>query len=140
MLTALAARKAKPREKGYKLADAKGLHLFVTTTGAKSWRFKYRFDGKEKRLTFGLFPEVTITEAREKRDAARRLLQQAGIPLPNQKRRSGLTSERQVPPSPWSQMHGWRIMSHIGRPLTQSASGTGLKETCCGRSASSPFA
>lgn len=73
-LTDTAARKAAPKEKDYKLADSAGLYLFVTTKGAKSWRFKYRYAGKEKRLTFGLYPEVTLTEARDRRDAARRLL------------------------------------------------------------------
>ncbi len=71
MLTVLAVKKAEPREKGHKLADGKGLHLFVIMTGTKSWRFKYRFDGRQKRLTFRPFPEVAITQAREKRDAAR---------------------------------------------------------------------
>jgi len=73
-LTDSAARKATKKDKPYKLADSAGLYLFVTTTGAKSWRFKYRFAGKEKRLTFGLYPEVTLVEARDRRDAARRQL------------------------------------------------------------------
>jgi hypothetical protein len=74
MLTDLKARAAKPREKDYKLADAGGLYLFVTTKGYRSWRMKYRFAGKEKRLTFGAYPEVSLGEARERRDQARRLL------------------------------------------------------------------
>lgn len=73
-LTDAAARKAKPTDRDYKLADSGGLYLFVTKSGSKSWRLKYRFAGKEKRLTFGLYPEVTLVEARDRRDAARRLL------------------------------------------------------------------
>lgn len=73
-LTVVEARNAKPKESAYKLADAGGLYLFVTTKGAKSWRFKYRFAGKEKLLTFGLFPEVTLSEARDRRDAARAVI------------------------------------------------------------------
>lgn len=73
-LTDTACRNAKKREAPYKLTDSAGLYLFVTKTGARSWRFKYRFAGKEKRLTFGLYPEVPLTEARDRRDAARRLL------------------------------------------------------------------
>ena len=70
-LTAVQARNARAGEKGYKLADEKGLHLYVSSTGAKSWRMKYRFGGKEKLLTFGQFPEVSLAEARDRRDAAR---------------------------------------------------------------------
>ena len=71
MLTDLKARQAKAGEADYKLADSGGLYLLVTKGGAKSWRLKYRFAGKEKRLTFGRYPEVTLAEAREKRDQAR---------------------------------------------------------------------
>jgi integrase len=73
-LTHVAARSAKPREKAYKLADEKGLHLLISPNGSKYWRFKYRFGGKEKQLSLGVYPEVTLAEAREKRDQARKLL------------------------------------------------------------------
>jgi hypothetical protein len=53
VLTDVQCRKAKASEKPVKLADAGGLYLFVTPTGFKSWRLKYRFGGEEKRLTFG---------------------------------------------------------------------------------------
>lgn len=81
MLTDLKARKAETREKDYKLADGGGLYLFVTRKGHKSWRMKYRYGGKEKRLTFGAYPEVSITEARERRDAARRELRDHRDPM-----------------------------------------------------------
>lgn len=74
MLTDAQARKARPAEKDYKLADAGGLYLMVTRAGAKSWRQKYRIHGKEKVLTHGLYPEVGVQEARERRDVARRLI------------------------------------------------------------------
>jgi integrase len=64
-------RSAKPQHKAYKLFDSGGLYLEVTTTGAKYWRWKYRFSGKEKRLAFGVYPDVTLKTAREKRDKAR---------------------------------------------------------------------
>jgi integrase len=76
MLTDAQARKAKPAEKDYKLADSGGLYLFVTTKGFKSWRLKYRFADKEKRLVFGPYPEVSLVEARDKRDEARRKLRE----------------------------------------------------------------
>ncbi len=72
-LTVLAARNAKPREKPYKLAAGGGLYLEVMPTGAKYWRWKYRHGGKEKRLALGVFPEVTLAEARDKRDEQRAL-------------------------------------------------------------------
>ena len=67
-------RNAKPQEKAKKLSDSGGLYLEVMPTGSKYWRFKYRWHGKEKRLAFGVYPEVTLAEAREKRDKARKLL------------------------------------------------------------------
>lgn len=73
-LSEMAVRKAKPREKPYKLADSGGLHLLIQPNGSKLWRLKYRFDGKEKLLSFGPYPLVTIAEARTKRDDAKRLL------------------------------------------------------------------
>ncbi|MHA0330306.1 tyrosine-type recombinase/integrase [Sphingomonas melonis] len=70
-LTDTQVRKALAADRDYKLADSGGLYLFVTKTGFKSWRMKYRFGGKEKRLTFGGYPEVSLKEARERRDRAR---------------------------------------------------------------------
>nr|WP_295661145.1 integrase arm-type DNA-binding domain-containing protein [Polymorphobacter sp.] len=83
MLTDIAARKAKPRDKPYKLSDSAGLFLLVTVRGARSWRMKYRFGGKEGLLTFGLYPEVTLTEARDRRAAARRLIRDGIDPAPS---------------------------------------------------------
>lgn len=73
-LTVVEAKNAKARERDYKLADSGGLYLYVTTKGAKSWRMKYRHAGKERRLTFGLFPNVSLSEARDRRDAAKALV------------------------------------------------------------------
>ncbi len=67
-------RAAKPLDKSYKLTDSQGLYLTISTSGSKLWYFRYRFDGKENRLAFGAYPLVTLAEAREKRDAARKLL------------------------------------------------------------------
>lgn len=71
-LTDTAIRNAKPQAKPYKLADEKGLFLQVQPNGSRYWRFKYRFDGKEKLLALGVYPDVSLKEAREKRDAARK--------------------------------------------------------------------
>jgi integrase len=77
-LTDVAIRSAKPQPKPFKLFDSGGLHLLITPKGGKWWRLKYRFAGKEKALSFGVYPDVTLKSAREKRDAARQKLA-AGI-------------------------------------------------------------
>lgn len=64
MLTELALKAAKPKEKTYKLADAQGLYIEITPSGAKYWRMKYRYAGKEKRLSLGVYPEVSLKAAR----------------------------------------------------------------------------
>lgn len=73
-LTDTSIRNAKPRPKPYKLADGKGLFLQVTPNGGKWWRLKYRFDGKEQLLSCGVYPDTSLAKAREKCDAARKLL------------------------------------------------------------------
>lgn len=72
-LTDTAVRQAKPAEKAYKLADGKGLYLFINQAG-KYWRFDYRFQGKRKTLALGVYPDVTLAAAREAHLAARRHL------------------------------------------------------------------
>lgn len=73
-LSDLVIRKAKATDKTQRLFDGGGLYLEVTPAGGKLWRQKYRIAGKEKRLAHGTYPEVTLALARERRDAARRLL------------------------------------------------------------------
>jgi hypothetical protein len=67
-------RNAKPREKQFKLSDTEGMYLLVTPNGGKCWRLKYRFHGKEKLLALGTFPEVSLLEACQRRDEARKHL------------------------------------------------------------------
>ena len=71
MLTDTAIRKAKPQAKPYKMADARGLYVLVHPNGSRYWRWKYRVAGKEKVLSFGVYPEVSLAEARQRCDAAR---------------------------------------------------------------------
>lgn len=80
-LTDTAVRQAKPAEKEWKLADEKGLYLLVTPSGSKLWKFKFRFDGKEKKESFGSYPEVSLKDARRKRDAARALVADGQDPM-----------------------------------------------------------
>lgn len=79
-LTDTAIRNAKPKAKPYKLADGAGLYLEVMPTGARYWRMRYRLAGKDTRLAFGVYPEVTLAEARGRRDDARRLLREGRDP------------------------------------------------------------
>jgi integrase len=73
-LSETACKKAKPTDKAQRLADGNGLYLEVSPTGGKYWRMKYRFNGKEKRLAIGVYPDVTLHEAREKRRLAKKEL------------------------------------------------------------------
>jgi hypothetical protein len=65
---------AKPKEKAFKLSDGNGLIILVTPTGGKLWRFNYRFEGNQKTLAFGSYPDVSMEEARTMRNDARQLL------------------------------------------------------------------
>lgn len=87
MLTDVKARQAKAGAKDYKLADSGGLYLYVTTKGYKSWRMKYRIGSKEKRVTFGPYPDVSITDARDLRDSSKRLLRDGKDPAIEQLRK-----------------------------------------------------
>ncbi|MCL6338513.1 DUF4102 domain-containing protein [Pectobacterium carotovorum subsp. carotovorum] len=71
-LTDVKVRSAKPEDKAYKLTDGEGMHLMVHPNGSKYWRLQYRFDGKQKTLALGVYPEITLSEARQRRDEAKR--------------------------------------------------------------------
>lgn len=73
-LTDTRIRNLKPQNKAYKVADGGGLYVHVAVSGSKLWRMRYRFGGKEKLLSFGPYPEVTLARAREKRREAKTLL------------------------------------------------------------------
>jgi integrase len=73
-LSEMKVRNAKPKEKFYKLTDGDGLYLHVTEKGSKLWRFRYRFDRKEKLLALGTYPEISLMDARQRRDEGRRQL------------------------------------------------------------------
>ncbi|MDE9494801.1 tyrosine-type recombinase/integrase [Xenorhabdus bovienii] len=73
-LTDLAIKRAKPKEKAYTLADSNGLSLLIDTNGSKGWRYRYQYAGKTKMISLGVYPVVTLTEARTKRDEARKLV------------------------------------------------------------------
>lgn len=93
-LTNVVITNTKPSDQGksIKLADGGGLYLLITPKGARYWRLKYRWAGKEKLLALGVFPEISLKDARARRDAARRLLDEGMDP--SEKRRSDRVAAR----------------------------------------------
>ena len=80
MLSENKAKAAKSRQKAYKLSDSARLYLFITPSGGNLWRWNYVYDGKQKSMAFGPFPRVSLAEAREKRDAAHKLVSEGRDP------------------------------------------------------------
>jgi len=94
MLTDTAIRKIKPADKPLKLSDGGGMYLLVNPNGSRYWRMNYRFEGKQKTLTLGVYPAVTLADARQRREEARRLLAQ-GVD-PNAARKQAKQEARQA--------------------------------------------
>lgn len=69
-------RKSKPEEKDYKLSDGQGLYIVIKSNGTKMWRFDFTFLGKRKSMSFGIYDEVSLKEARQKREKARKILKE----------------------------------------------------------------
>lgn len=122
-LTDAKIRAAKPDVKSYKLTDGAGLHLLVHTNGSKYWRLRYRHLGKEKTLALGLYPDVSLSEARLKRDEARKLIAD-GIDPCEQKRVAKAASDanlsfetiaRQWHASnkKWSESHSEKVLKSL---------------------------
>jgi hypothetical protein len=85
LLTDTEIRKAKARAKAYQMTDGRGLFLCVTPTGGKLWRWKYRFNGVGKQMSFGQYPDVPLVDARERHSAARKLLAAGVEPMAKRK-------------------------------------------------------
>jgi hypothetical protein len=103
-LTDIQPRTAKPKDKPYKLADDGGLYLLVNTNGAKYWRMDYRFADVRRTLAFGKYPEVTLADARNKRLAARKLLDQDIDPGQEKRQRESARMQKQAP----TRSRSWR--------------------------------
>lgn len=84
-LTDTAIRKIKPADKSFKLADSSGLYLLIKPNGSKLWYMKYRIYGKEKKLAFGPYPDVSLFKARQLRDAARAKVREGTDPAADKK-------------------------------------------------------
>ena len=91
-LSLFSIQNAKPKEKPYKLSDGHGLHLLIRSGGQKLWRFRYQFGGKEKMLSLGSFPEVSLASARQKRQDARRQVAE-GIDPSQQRKEAKIASK-----------------------------------------------
>jgi integrase len=114
-LSDIKIRKAEPEAKPIRLYDERGLYLEVAPTGGKWWRFKYRFEGKEKLLSLGTYPDVPLAKARDRRDEARRHLADGIDPgalrkaEKEEKRRRALNTFRKVAEAWLAHMaHGWK--------------------------------
>lgn len=91
-LTDVKVRNAKPTDKPVKLTDGNGMHLLVQPSGSKYWRLQYRFSGKQKMLALGVYPEVSLSEARRRREEARQLI--ANNVDPGEKRKTKKIEEK----------------------------------------------
>jgi integrase len=129
-LTNTAIRNTKPGKKTRKLYDERGLYLEVSPNGGKWWRLKYRYSGKEKRLSLGVYPDVTLKLARERRDNARKLLADGIDPSENRKARKAARAEWEENSfeviarewyakhsSNWTADHGDRIIRRFERDI-----------------------
>jgi integrase len=94
MLTDTTIRTVKPADKPFKLFDERGLFLLVAPCGGKWWRFRYRFDGKHKSLSMGIYPDVSLAKARDRRDEARKLLADGIDPSRNRKAHKAARADR----------------------------------------------
>jgi integrase len=129
-LTDTAIRKAKPADKPQRLPDGGGLYLELSPAGGKWWRLKYRFDGKEKRISLGTYPDTSLASARDKRDAARKLLAAGVDPGEHRKAEKAAGDDRAANSfevvarewlgkhSPtWAASHGDKIAARLERDL-----------------------
>jgi hypothetical protein len=95
-LTNTACKNAKPTKKPYRMADGGGMYLEVMPNGSRYWRLKYRISGKEKRLALGVYPQISLAEARERREAAKKQLSDGvdpGFAKQERKRQTALNAE-----------------------------------------------
>jgi len=108
-LTDRAIKALKPREKPYKAADGEGLYIEVTPAGGKLWRLKYRFGGKENRLSFGPWPDITVEAARDKAAEARAVLREGKDPARGHRAaRGGMAGETMgALAAAWADKQAW---------------------------------
>lgn len=129
-LNAVAIRTAKPKEKPYRLSDGGGMYLEIAPKGAKYFRLAYRFDNKQKVLALGVYPDVSLKEARDRRDEARKLLAQGVDPGEHRKAAKMARQDRaansfevvarewyEKSKATWTETHGTRIIRRLERDV-----------------------
>lgn len=129
-LTDTTIRNAKPGKKAIRLYDERGLYLEISPAGGKWWRLKYRFDGKEKRISLGVYPDVSLKDARDRRDEARKLLANGIDPSENRKAAKSSRMERTANSfevvarewfakysQTWAKNHSYRIIRRFERDI-----------------------
>lgn len=122
-LTDIKVRTAKPTDKQYKLTDGNGMHLLVHPNGSRYWRLQYRFGGKQKMLALGVYPEVSLADARARRDEARKLLANSIDPADKKKNDKveleeartfeQLAIEWHATNKKWSEEHSRRVLKSL---------------------------
>lgn len=125
-LTDTAVRNLKPSDKPYKLADGGGMYLHVTPNGGKYWRLAFRLHGKQKIYALGVYPQVSLAEARQTRDEAKKLIKQGIDPVVERKQTVRRKSEEQATTfeliarewhktkrSAWTESHAKKIMNSL---------------------------
>jgi len=140
-LTDVAIRKAKPVEKPSRMFDGGGLYLEIAPSGGKLWRLKYRYGGKEKRLAIGTYPEISLLDARNRREAARKLLANGIDPADAKKAQKAARLDREanscevvarewfVKFAPtWTNSHGDRIIRRLERDVFPWIGGRAIAE------------
>ncbi|EAY1188327.1 integrase [Salmonella enterica subsp. diarizonae] len=139
-LTDAKIRAAKPDEKPYKLADSGNMFLLVHPNGSRYWRLRYRFRGKEKTLALGVYPNISLSDAREKRDAARKLIAEGIDPCEQKRANKSLPDTAQTfetvarqwhrSNKKWSESHSEKVLKSLEThvfPLIGSRDITSLK-------------
>lgn len=123
-LTDIKVRSAKPQEKEYTLVDGDGMFLLIHPNGSKYWRFRFRFGGKQHLMAFGVYPEISLAHARQKREEARRLVA-AGIDPREHKRAvkeelakeditfESVAREWHAANKKWSEEHSRRVLKSL---------------------------
>jgi len=140
-LTDTAIKNAKPSDKTTRLFDGGGLYLEISPAGGKWWRLKYRYDGKEKRLSLGIYPDVSLKDARQRRDDARKLLANDIDPGENRKAIKAAKTDRAANSfeviarewfaknsASWTENHGSRIIRRLERDIFPWVGGRPIAE------------
>jgi len=136
-LTDTAIKKLKPQEKPYKKGDSHGLYILIHPNGSKYWRQKYRINGREKLLSHGTYPLVSLSEARELRDKARKLIKDGVDPI-NQKRIDRRQAENTfksiaiewhaTKQNQWTEKHAKRVIDTLTQDIFPSIGNIPINE------------